>query len=277
MNMSMMSKKKWAAAFSGLLVAGAIGGTAAFASQSGSMIGLDKASEVALKHATGQVEGIELEREVGKVYYEVDVKDYLGRVFEIHVDAYSGDFLGKYVNVNDDAAAATSAPSSSPSPSASPTTSPTPTPTPSPKPGGIITAKDHDTKKTDVKPKPTVKPSPSPAKQTGVKAVTKEQAVQIAQKAVSGKLIKVKKDREDGRFVYEVKLSTDKGMVEVDVDAATGKITEVDRDDWKDGRDDRDDRSWNGRGDDNRHDHDHDDKDDDNDDDDDDRDDRGDD
>lgn len=61
--------------------------------------------------------------------------------------------------------------------------------------------------------------------------ITSKQASDIAVKTVSGgKVIRVKLDEDDNRYIYEVKLTTSKGKAEVDIDAVTGKVLSVDHD-----------------------------------------------
>ncbi|SDT05077.1 Peptidase propeptide and YPEB domain-containing protein [Paenibacillaceae bacterium GAS479] len=326
------SRKTWAVAFSSILIAGAVGGTAAFAAQSGSMIGLDKASEKALQHTKGKVEGVELERSKGKAYYDVDVLDASGSQYEIHIDAYSGAFLGKYAGDDNQTTGKAVGSSGSTVPSTdsqtkqgqsqstvtsgdigmqalidafsgaflgsfvgfenllgekayasssttAPSTNSQPKQSEQSNDASAVTAwKASQASKAEVASKAD---TASKATNKSKAAVTKEQAVGIAQKAVSGKLVEVDPDRDDGRLVYEVKLLTDKGTVEVEVDIATGKITGMDHDDDRDDRkdddrnhkdDDGDDRDSNhnwtrGGHDDDNDDDDHNDKDDSDDDD----------
>ncbi|ADC50303.1 MULTISPECIES: PepSY domain-containing protein [Alkalihalophilus] len=61
--------------------------------------------------------------------------------------------------------------------------------------------------------------------------ITKEQAVKTALNHVGGGTIdEVELDREDGILVYEIEIEQDGQEVEVDVDAATGEIVSVDWD-----------------------------------------------
>jgi uncharacterized membrane protein YkoI len=52
-----------------------------------------------------------------------------------------------------------------------------------------------------------------------------------AEKAVNGKMTEIKKDKDDGFTKYEVELKTARGEAEVDIDAATGKVLDVEYDD----------------------------------------------
>ncbi|WP_368489709.1 PepSY domain-containing protein [Clostridium sp. BJN0013] len=59
-----------------------------------------------------------------------------------------------------------------------------------------------------------------------------ETAVQIALQRVPGQLIKIEVDMEDGFLTYEISIRSNDGlMYEVKMDANTGEILEVDRND----------------------------------------------
>lgn len=68
--------------------------------------------------------------------------------------------------------------------------------------------------------------------------ITEEQAIAIAKKQVSGEIIKLKLDSDDGRYEYELELRTKKGKFEITIDASTGKILEQEFDDDDNDRDD---------------------------------------
>jgi uncharacterized membrane protein YkoI len=68
--------------------------------------------------------------------------------------------------------------------------------------------------------------------------VTEKQAGQIALKQVPGTLLSTRLDKEDGQFIYEVKVLTNEGTVELEIHATTGKI--VDTDDDRHDEDDND-------------------------------------
>lgn len=59
--------------------------------------------------------------------------------------------------------------------------------------------------------------------------IDSEMAIQIALQQVPGKVIKIELDNDDGLLVYEVYISTIEGIYEVDVNASTGKILKVER------------------------------------------------
>ena len=64
-----------------------------------------------------------------------------------------------------------------------------------------------------------------------VNRITAEAAIQIALQRVPGQVIKVELDTENGLLVYEVDIRTSYGRYEVKVDANTGRIIKVDRED----------------------------------------------
>ncbi|MFC0274411.1 PepSY domain-containing protein [Metabacillus herbersteinensis] len=63
------------------------------------------------------------------------------------------------------------------------------------------------------------------------KLISKEKAVAIAENATKGKMTEVEKDEDDGRITYEIKLKTDRGEAEVEIDASTGEVEEIDFED----------------------------------------------
>ena len=52
-----------------------------------------EAREIALKQATGKIEGEELERENGKLLYSFDIRTDKGTITEVQVDAKTGKVL----------------------------------------------------------------------------------------------------------------------------------------------------------------------------------------
>jgi uncharacterized membrane protein YkoI len=63
--------------------------------------------------------------------------------------------------------------------------------------------------------------------QTNQVTISQAEAINIAEKATNGKMHEIEKDEDDGFFKYEVELKTDRGEAEVEIDAVTGKILEV--------------------------------------------------
>ncbi|MCR2806603.1 PepSY domain-containing protein [Paenibacillus soyae] len=260
----MMKRIAWVGGLSvALLIGGVMGASAvkqisaASGTKQGTLIGAEKAREAALKVVSGRVEGVELERNSRGVYYEVEIETAERDDYDVYIDAYSGATLSSRIDDRDDrdddgpGAIASPSPASSPAPNASAA------------PGSTAPA-------ASAAPSPTAKPSSEPGSKTSSvpasnpangKTITAEAAGKLAAEHVGGTVVKVKKDRDDGRLVYEVKLRLDGGRAEVEVDAVTGQIVESDTDY------DDDDDDWNDDwSDDDDDDNDDDDKDDDNDD-----------
>ncbi|WP_099519193.1 PepSY domain-containing protein [Paenibacillus sp. BIHB 4019] len=196
----MMNKKIWIGVVSVTLALGAMGGAATAASNTKTLIGKAEAKKIALKHVEGRIDGVDLERNQTGIFYEVEVERgaYQNEV-DVHIDAYSGKLLGIYDSDDDDddrrAAQATA---------------------------GAGTASNAGTVN---------QPAASPSTSTGTAALkTAEQAGAIAVAKVGGTVVKVERDREDGKIIYEVDLRITGGKAEVEVDAATGKVLSVDKD-----------------------------------------------
>ena len=66
--------------------------------QTEKLIGFEKAKQVALNEANGTIESIDLEKNNGKTFYEVDIDGEKSKEFEIRVDAYNA----KILNVRED-------------------------------------------------------------------------------------------------------------------------------------------------------------------------------
>ena len=69
--------------------------------------------------------------------------------------------------------------------------------------------------------------------------ISREEAIQIAEKSVNGKAYSFEMDEDDGQIEYEIELKTDRGEVEIEMNGRNGEIIEIDYDD--DDFDDNDD------------------------------------
>ena len=58
----------------------------------------------------------------------------------------------------------------------------------------------------------------------------KTDAIAIAEKAANGKVVEIELDEDDGLLKYDVELRTDRGEAEVEIDASTGNVLEVELD-----------------------------------------------
>ncbi|NLZ48542.1 MAG: PepSY domain-containing protein [Clostridiales bacterium] len=59
--------------------------------------------------------------------------------------------------------------------------------------------------------------------------INSETAVQIALQRVPGQVIKIELDFENGILVYEIDIRTQSGVYEVHVDAVSGQVLKVER------------------------------------------------
>jgi len=66
--------------------------------QSEKLIGIEKAKEVALKEAKGTIESVELEKNNGNTFYDVDIDGEKSKEYEVRVEAYTA----KVLNVRED-------------------------------------------------------------------------------------------------------------------------------------------------------------------------------
>ncbi|MDQ0270854.1 PepSY domain-containing protein [Cytobacillus purgationiresistens] len=57
-----------------------------------------------------------------------------------------------------------------------------------------------------------------------------QEALKIAEKAVNGKVVEMKLDKDDGLAVYEFELKTDRGEAEVEINAVTGEVLDLEND-----------------------------------------------
>jgi uncharacterized membrane protein YkoI len=90
--------------------------------------------------------------------------------------------------------------------------------------------------------------SKSTASQSNSSAISVDEAAKIATNEVNGKITEVEKEMEHGRLEYKFEIQSDRGEVDIRVDAETGKITRVKFDDSRDDRyDEDDDDDDNGR------------------------------
>ena len=60
--------------------------------------------------------------------------------------------------------------------------------------------------------------------------ISQDDAIAIAEKAANGKVVEIELDEDDGFLKYDVELRTDRGEAEVEIDASTGNVLEVELD-----------------------------------------------
>lgn len=66
--------------------------------------------------------------------------------------------------------------------------------------------------------------------------LSQQEAMAIATKQVTGKVVKIELDQDNGRYEYEMEVKADKGEADITIDAETGKVLEVELDDDTDDR-----------------------------------------
>ena len=180
-------------------------------------IGRDEALSIALQHAGVQAEQaqrirVETDRENGRAVYDVEFTAD-GNEYEYEVDAATGEILK-----SEREKAASSSKS------------------------GRSTAKStsRSTAKATARPtaKATAKPTSKPTDASTTKSIGRDEALSIALKnagikSSQAKKVKVEKDRENGRTIYEVEFTADGYEYEYEIDASSGKILkkEKERDD----------------------------------------------
>lgn len=68
-------------------------------------------------------------------------------------------------------------------------------------------------------------------KSKGNGLISMQEAIAIAKQNYSGKVTEVELDDDDGHRIYEIEIETNRGEVELEIDAKTGKILDVEWDD----------------------------------------------
>ncbi|WPP39530.1 PepSY domain-containing protein [Paenibacillus hunanensis] len=87
----------------GTVVAASNNNSSATVPDNSKVIGIQRAEAIALQKVPGgTVESIELDRERGKLYYEVDVNRSNGSDVDVHIDALSGAVVKSVNDDNDD-------------------------------------------------------------------------------------------------------------------------------------------------------------------------------
>ncbi len=71
-------------------------------------------------------------------------------------------------------------------------------------------------------------------------SISSDEAKSIAEEHLGGKAVSVDLEKEGGRLIYEVHVTTDSGDYEVEVDAHDGSVIEVELEDGSEDEDDDD-------------------------------------
>ncbi|GAA0361256.1 PepSY domain-containing protein [Bacillus horti] len=195
-------KKTWISVLLGAVLIAAVGFgiQQTFASPTGQPMSIDEASKIVTDKYPGNVTEVELEKERGKLVYEIDLKGPQGE-YDVKLDAVTGEILkvkqekvlqgneqsnsnqqneNQGSNTNDREAAT----------------------------GG-------EQQQT---------PESTQAQQNSTTMISMDEAVAIALERVPGTLKEAELDRDDGRLVYEIEIKTETGEADIDVDAYTGEI-----------------------------------------------------
>ncbi|MFO1442716.1 PepSY domain-containing protein [Bacillus sp. Bva_UNVM-123] len=63
------------------------------------------------------------------------------------------------------------------------------------------------------------------------KYISTKKAIEMAEKAVNGKVVEIDRDDDNGLVIYEIELKTSKGEVELELDAVSGKVLKIEDED----------------------------------------------
>lgn len=150
----------------------------------------------------GEITEIELEKERGRVVYEIEVHD--GKTeYDLLVDADTGEVLREKIDDRSD---------------------------------NVYDDHDDDQHKQKESSKPVVtekKADDQKGAKTEEKLLTKEEAEAIALKQFDGTIKELELYEDDGRMLYEIELRNGNQEADIEIDAKTGEVLEldIDRDD----------------------------------------------
>jgi len=201
-----MKKKIMVIGVAGVVLLGGALGVGAFSEttqgKDSELISMKKAEEIAVNEVGGVVESIELEKDDGRLKYEIDLRDENGNDdIDVDIDAKTGEII-KVDRDDDDRHRRTETTSSAQN-------------------NNVSQDDAKSTSNTVVK---------SDTTQSTKQKLTKEEAIAIALKETPGKVIEVEYD--DGE--YDIEVRTETHEVDYEIDARTGKILEKDFDDLDD-------------------------------------------
>lgn len=172
-------------------------------------ISMKKAEEIALTEVEGTIESVELEKDDGKVKYEIDIRDQHGNDdIDVEIDATTGKVI-KVERDDDDKKVKTETVSAE-----------------------SIKNSHDDAVSSTLSDKVNTQGTNT---QSTKQRITKEEAIAIATKETPGKVVEV--DYDDGE--YEIEIRTETYKIEFEIDASTGRIIQKDIDDLDDDDDDR--------------------------------------
>lgn len=177
------------------------------------LLTIDEVVAIALKHVDGRVDSVELERDNGRRYYEIEIENSTTE-YELDIDAYTGVVLkieedkrdrdrdDRRQNKQVQQAETTHVTESVSKPASKPAT----------------------TQKTPVK-------TNDNASRNNKTMLTMSEAIAIAKAKAPGKVDEAELERDDGQVYYEIEIDTARGEVEIEVDAYTGQILSIEYDD----------------------------------------------
>jgi uncharacterized membrane protein YkoI len=61
--------------------------------------------------------------------------------------------------------------------------------------------------------------------------ISEKEAIVIAKKNITGEVVEIELDEDDGRYEYEMELKTSNGEADITIDANSGKVVELENDD----------------------------------------------
>jgi len=200
----------------GVVLLGGALGVGAFSDgtqeKASNLISTKKAEEIAVTEVEGTVESVELEKDDGKLKYEVDLHDQNGNDdIDVDIDASSGEVIKvdrDDDDGDDDKKVQTETVSAQ----------------------STQNGKDDDAGNSVTN----VNEQGANAQATKLR-ITKDEAIAIATKETPGKVVEV--DYDDGE--YDIEIRTETHEIEYEIDARTGRIVEKEMDDLDDDDDDR--------------------------------------
>jgi len=165
-----------------------------------SIITMEKAEEIAINKIGGTIKNIELDKENGKLIYEVDLSVSGYEDIEVDIDALSGEIIKVEKELIKETKEKMKETNIKPQKS------------------------NENTMITDSNSKPIVK------KEERSSIITAEKATEIAINKIGGELKNIELEKENGKTIYEVDLAVSGYKdIELDIDALSGEIIKVEK------------------------------------------------
>lgn len=183
------------------------------ASQQAPELTTDKIREMVLSQYPGEITEIELDKELNKVVYEVEVISN-GKEYDLTLDGNSGEVLKlkeKTVytkeNQSDDRKNDSTKEKETPNVS--------------------VKEKSTNDEKNQTEQKQNENKQNNQQENT---VINEEKAIEIAKSEFPGTLVSMELDRDDGRLIYEIEIVNGNEEAEIEIDAYTGEILVLDID-----------------------------------------------